>query len=154
MKKLFAPLAVLLVATAFTACYKKTDCQTPLLRKAVFYSNSSTVFIDDTSAYLIKGSKGSLFNRIADTLYYRLDGKKTVYFPDGGAETYDYDWKFVLLPSLKEYRIQKLEHQDNNTNGGLCTSTVSYTVNDSLVSKTGNPYSSTPYETPDIMIKW
>jgi hypothetical protein len=154
MKRLFVPLAVLLMAAGFSACYKKTNCTTPLIRKVVFYVNSTAVTISDTGALLVKASKGSMYSQIADTLYSRLDNSKSVYFPDNGADTYDYDWKVVLIPSGYTFKIQKLEHDDVNSNGGPCTSTVSYTVNDTMVTKTGNPYSTTPYEVPEIRIKW
>lgn len=154
MKKLLALGGVVVLLAGISSCYKKTDCTVPNIRKVVFYNTSPTYVIPDTGYSLAKAQKGSRFAFISDSFFHRLDNNKTIYMPDAGAESYDYDWRVILYPSGKIYEITKLTHDDVNTNGGPCTSTVSYAVNDSAVLKNGNPYSSTPYETPDIRIKY
>jgi hypothetical protein len=152
MKRITIVLMAVL-ATCYMLSCKKDDCTAPFLKKISFYTNNSLIKVSDTDATIVKARKGSSFGQISNTyMNVKMDKNKALLFPEKGTETYDYDWKITLHPSNREYRITALEHDDHNSHGGPCVSTVTYRLNDSSVIMYGNPYSATPYETPDIKI--
>ncbi len=158
MKSVKRFAALLAVTAALASCKKAIDCDTPNIRRVVFYTNVSTYTIPDTTALLVKCNKGSGFSEVSEIyppIYLtKIDNTKQLDFPDKGKDTYDYDWQITLKPSNRVYKLTKLEHESATSKTHHCTNTVSFKVNDSAVSVPGNPYSSTPYYTSDIQIEY
>jgi hypothetical protein len=149
---------ILILVAGLVSCKKDINCDTPVIKKVFFYSSVSQLLVPDTTADLVKFKKGSAFGLVSE-VYPALRLTKVTYnksleLPDNGAETYDYDWKITLHPSNKVYYISKITHENNTSKTHHCTSTVKYSVNDSVNTVPGNPYSSTPYFVSDIQIMY
>lgn len=155
MQKIYKALVIVFITSSFFAC-KKPDCVPPVIKYITFYNNAGPVTaIPDTSASIGKYNTGTHFSQLAESFSkVLLDKNKQLAFPYKGAETYDYDWQITLQPSGRTYFIRNITHDDKNTQGNNCTSTINCFVNDSVYSIPGNPYSATPYFTSDIKIKY
>lgn len=165
MKRVIS-LAVLLGATlGFYSCKKTINCETPVIRKVLFFSPLTSLKVPDTSAVVNKFRKGSNFGQLSETFpsiklvkvavldkKYEID--KSMEIPMKGEETYDYDWQITLKPSNRVYYISDISHESATSKTHYCTNTVTYKLNDSLVTVPGNPYSTVPYYPSDIMIQY
>jgi len=159
MKRVNKLMIVLAVSAGFFSCKKTINCDTPVLRKVLFYTNVSTYTVPDTTAMLVKYNKGSSFSEVSEIfqpIYLMKEDiqNKSMEFPLKGKETYDYDWKITLKPSNRVYTISAASHESATSKTHHCTNTVSYKINDSLVTVPGNPYSATPYFVADILIEY
>jgi hypothetical protein len=159
MKRVIS-LAVLLGATlGFYSCKKTINCETPLIRKVLFFSPLTSLKVPDTSAVVNKFRKGSDFGQLSETFPAVKLVKvgvtdKSMEIPMKGEETYDYDWQITLKPSNRVYYISKISHESATSKTHYCTNTVTYKLNDSLVTVPGNPYSTVPYYPSDIHIQY
>jgi len=155
MKKVIGIIVVLSITAYFSSC-KKIYCSTPVISKVLFYSTISTYVVPDTTATLIKSVKGSHFGQTSEIYptinLTKVDFNRSLSFPDKGVDVYDYDWQITLHPSGRLYQITKISHQNSTSKTSDCTNTVSYYINDSLVTVPGNPYSSIPNFVSDIQI--
>lgn len=144
------------------SCKKAVDCETPLIRKAVFYSPVSSLTVPDTSYDLVKYRQESGFTQISEiypgTRLTKEGTNKSLYFPENGSITYDYNWSITLHPSGKVFLLSKIKHENSSSKTHHCTNTVTYTINqygvDSAVTVDGNPYSATPYYPADFQIAY
>lgn len=164
MKSAKSLVTLLAITVGFYSCKKTINCETPVIKKVLFYSSLSTQTVPDTAATLVKYNKGSNFSQVSEILPPIQLLKKDVYnktmeFPLDGEETYDYDWKITLLPTMKVYYLSDISHESATSKTHHCTNTVTYKqtdglVTDSLVTVPGNPYSTTPYYSADIQIEY
>jgi len=157
MKKVTGVISALSIIAFLGSC-KTINCTTPVISKIVFYSSISTNLIPDSTATLVKSTKGTNFAQIAEIYptinLTRIDYNKRLTLPDKGNDTYDYDWMVTLHPSNRTYKITKISHESLTSKSSDCTNTVSYKINDSLVTVPGNPYSSIPNFVSDIQIPY
>lgn len=158
MKSVKSILLLLAITIGFLSCKKTINCETPVIKKVVFFTNVSSYVVPDTTALLVKYRKGSSFADLSEKfppiLLMKVDQNKVMEFPLKGEETYDYDWTITLKPSNRVYKITAVDHESTTSKTHHCTNGVSYKVNDSLVKVPGNPYSTTPYYVSDIMIEY
>lgn len=140
------------------SCKKTINCRTPQIRRVIFYSPLTSLRVPDTSYILTKYVNDTTFSLVSDifpeTRLTSIDLTKVVYMPENGTETYDFDWEIVLKPSMKKYRLSKIDFQSETSKTHQCTNTVTYKLNDTMVTKPGFPYSSTPTLTDDIQIEY
>ncbi|MES2703323.1 MAG: hypothetical protein V4649_11825 [Bacteroidota bacterium] len=155
MKKGIVLAAAFLGVTYVVSC-TKPSCVAPIIKTMSFYIPSQPAsVIPDTSVTVLKATKGKNFTQIAESFpNIQLDRDKSFVIPYKGDETYNFDWQVTLKPSGKTYKITMLEHDDNNPNRTNCVSTVTYRLNDSLVTMQGSPYSMTPTVEPEIKIRY
>ncbi len=158
MKRVIGIIAALGIIANLGSCKKPINCTTPVISKILFYSSISTYTVPDTTATLEQYRKNTLFTQLSQRYpSIRLavvDFNKRLYLPNNGVDTYDYDWIVTLHPSGKTYAIRGVSHQSSTSTTSDCTNTVTYYVNDSLVTVPGDPYSSVPNFVPDIEIKY
>lgn len=155
-------VAVTALTIGLISCKKAINCDTPVIKKVMFYTSVSSLLVPDTAAKLEKYSKGTNFAQLSERLpnirLQRENYDKSMELPENGAETYDFDWKVQLLPSNRVYYISNINHESATSKTHHCTNTVYYTVTDSTSMKkdtvAGNPYSSTPYFVSDIRIQY
>ncbi len=158
MKSVFSLVLILSLAVGLVSCKKKLDCETPAIKKVLFYSTISLQIVPDSSADLVKCKQGSNFGQISEIfpkiMLQKEDFNKSMAFPLHGEEVYDYDWMITLRPSNRIYYISSIKHESATSKTHHCTNTVSYRINDSLVTVPGNPYSSTPNFVSDIQVQY
>jgi len=159
MKRVIS-LAVLFGATlGFYSCKKTINCETPVISKVLFFSPLTSMKVPDTSAVVYKYRKGSLFGQVSE-MYPSVKlvkvgvTDKSMEIPMKGEETYDYDWQITLKPSNRVYFLSDISHESATSKTHNCTNTVTYKLNDSLVTVPGNPYSVVPYYPSDIQIQY
>lgn len=159
MKSVITLVTLLGITAGVMSCKKTINCETPVIKKVVFFSSLSSMKVPDTTAYLAKCRKGSNFGQVSEIfpkiyLMKADDYNKSMEFPMKGQETYDYDWEITLQPSNRRYRISAISHESATSKKHYCTNGTSYKLNDSLVTVPGNPYSTTPYYPADIQIEY
>lgn len=147
-----------LLVVGLVSCKKTINCDKPVIKRVYFYSSVSSLLVPDTTAELVKFQKGSKYGNVSEmipSIRLRKDAyNKFLDLPKDGSETYDYDWKVTLRPSNKVYFISDIKSLNETSKSHYCTSTVKYTVNDSVTTVPGNPYSPTPLFVSDIQIQY
>lgn len=158
MKSVFGVITILGVTVCLFSCKKTINCDTPVIKKVVFFTSESTNPVPDTSYIITKYRKGKNFSQLSESFPEQKLTKeaynKSFDLPEKGAETYDYDWYIQLKPSNRVYEITDIESAGETSTTHHCTSTVSYSINDSTYTVPGNPYSPTPYFVSDIQIQY
>ncbi len=158
MKSALGLITLLGVTLSLFSCKKTINCDTPVIKKVVFFTSESTYPVEDTSYTLQKFRKDSKFGQLSDAFPEQPLTKelynRSLDLPEHGAETYDYDWVIVLKPSGRIYQISDVSSAGETSTTHHCTTTVTYKVNDSTYTVPGNPYSPTPYFTSDIQIQY
>jgi hypothetical protein len=159
MKNVFSIFMFSALVVGLVACKKSVNCETPVIKKVVFYTTISQQIVPDTTAELVKTKKASNFGLVSEIFQkirlQKEDGySKSMAFPLHGEEVYDYDWQITLRPSNRVYYLSNIKHESATSKTHHCTNTVTYLMNDSLVTVPGNPYSSTPNFVSDILIEY
>ena len=150
------------------SCKKTIHCETQVIKKVYFISSLSSMKVPDSVAMVRMFNKISGFTEVSEIfLPIKLTKEgisdKSMDIPYKGAKTYDYNWEVTLLPSNRVYYFSKIEHENATSKTHYCTNGTSYVVrgsagggpiSDSTVRIPGDPYSTTPYFTPNIEVQY